>query len=168
LNVALDLGRERKGNDPAFDQMEQDISVLSEIIGRLLTIARLDRSAPPVPMTPVDLSELVSQIVRDADFESRERDGCVKLTVHGQLFVQGEAELLHSAIENLVATRFATLNPARRSIVLESELSLNTRLHALRPRFDPGVQNQNSSIPFSRSIAWQMLATASQAVRVPA
>ena len=45
LNVALDLGRQRKGNDPAFDQMEEDIQLLDEMIGRLLTIARLDISA---------------------------------------------------------------------------------------------------------------------------
>ena len=51
LYVALDLGRERKGNDPAFDHMEKDIGLLNEMIGRLLTVARLDTSAPPVPMT---------------------------------------------------------------------------------------------------------------------
>ena len=141
LNVALDLGRERKGNDPAFDQMEQDISVLSEMIGRLLTIARLDRSAPPVPMTPVDLSELVSQIVRDADFESRERDGCVKLTVHGQLFVQGEAELLHSAIENLVRNAIRYTEPGTPvEVVLESEPRSNTSFARLTVRdHGPGV-----------------------------
>lgn len=141
LNVALDLGRERKGNDPAFDQMEQDISVLSEMIGRLLTIARLDRSAPPVPMTPVDLSELVSQIVRDADFESRERDGCVKLTVRGQLFVQGEAELLHSAIENLVRNAIRYTEPGTPvEVVLESEPRSNTSFARLTVRdHGPGV-----------------------------
>ena len=122
LNVALDLGRERKGNDPAFDQMEQDISVLSEMIGRLLTIARLDTSAPPVPMMPVDLTELVSQIVRDADFESQERDGCVRLTAHGQVFVLGDAELLHSAIENLVRNAIRYTDPGTPvEVSLESE-----------------------------------------------
>ena len=70
LNVALDLGRQRKGNDAAFDQMEQDIALLNEMIGRLLTIAKLDVSARQVPMVQVDLTELVSQIVRDANFES--------------------------------------------------------------------------------------------------
>ena len=141
LNVALDLGRERKGNDPAFDQMEQDISVLSEMIGRLLTIARLDRSAPPVPMTPVDLSELVSQIVRDAEFESRERDGCVKLTANGQLFVRGEAELLHSAIENLVRNAIRYTEPGTPvEVVLESEPKSNTSFARLTVRdHGPGV-----------------------------
>jgi two-component system, OmpR family, sensor histidine kinase CpxA len=141
LNVALDLGRERKGNDPAFDQMEQDISVLSDMIGRLLTIARLDASSPPVPMTPVDLSELVSQIVRDAAFESGERDGCVKLTANGQVFVQGEAELLHSAIENLVRNAIRYTEPGTPvEVVLESEPRSITSFARLTVRdHGPGV-----------------------------
>ena len=51
LYVALDLGRERKGNDPAFDHMEKDIGLLSEMIGRLLDRCQTRHVAPPVPMT---------------------------------------------------------------------------------------------------------------------
>jgi two-component system sensor histidine kinase CpxA len=102
LNVALDLGRQRKGNDPAFDHMEQDLECLNDMIERLLTVAKLDASTTAVPMQPVDLTELVSQIVRSADFELQERDGAVRLSSQGQYFVQGNAELLHSAIENVV------------------------------------------------------------------
>lgn len=102
LNVALDLGRERKGNDPAFDHMEQDLECLNDMIERLLTVARLDASATAVPMQQIDLTELVSQIVRSADFELQERDGAVCLSSQGQYFVQGNPELLHSAIENVV------------------------------------------------------------------
>jgi two-component system sensor histidine kinase CpxA len=102
LNVALDLGRQRKGDDPAFDHMEQDIECLNEMIGRLLTVAKLDTSAAPVPMMQVDLTELVAQIVRSAEFELQERNGTVRLSLQGQYFVQGNAELLHSAIENVI------------------------------------------------------------------
>ena len=65
LNVALDLGRQRKGDDPAFDHMEQDIERLNEMIERLLTVARLDASAS-MSMTRIDLTDLVSEIVRSA------------------------------------------------------------------------------------------------------
>ena len=102
LNVALDLGRQRKGNDAAFDQMEQDLALLNEMIGRLLTIAKLDVSARQVPMVQVDLTELVSQIVRDANFEARVLDRGVQLTAEGPYLVRGNAELLHGAIENVV------------------------------------------------------------------
>jgi two-component system sensor histidine kinase CpxA len=102
LNVALDLGRQRKGDDPAFDHMEQDIGCLNDMIERLLTVARLDTSATTIAMAPVDLTELVSQIVRSADFELQERNGAVRLSSQAEYLIQGNAELLHSAIENVI------------------------------------------------------------------
>jgi two-component system, OmpR family, sensor histidine kinase CpxA len=141
LYVALDLGRERKGNDPAFDHMEKDIGLLNEMIGRLLTIARLDTSAPPVPMMPVDLTEIVSQIVRDADFESHERNGSVKLTAHEQFFVQGDAKLLQSAIENLVRNAIGYTEPGTSvEVLLQSERRSNALFVRLTVRdHGPGV-----------------------------
>jgi two-component system sensor histidine kinase CpxA len=53
-------------------------------------------------MAEVDLTELVSQIVRSADFELQQQNGAVQLSSHEQYFVEGNAELLHSAIENVV------------------------------------------------------------------
>src|SRR6185312_228803 len=98
LNVALDLGRERKGDDPAFEQMEEDIRILDEMIGRLLTIAKLDASSPQVPMMDLDLADILSQVARHAEFESKEPNGAVRLTSAGECIVSGNAELLRSAI----------------------------------------------------------------------
>ena len=102
LNVALDLGRERKGNDPAFDHMEQDIECLNDMIGRLLTVAKLDTSTVPVPMAQIDLTELVSQVAHRADFELQKSNGTVRLSSQRQFLVEGNADLLYSAIENVV------------------------------------------------------------------
>ena len=102
LGVALDLGRKRKGNDTAFDHMEQDVGCLNDMIGRLLIIARLDTATAPVQMNSVNLTELVSHIVHDAGFESQKRDVAVTLKASEQFFVHGNAELLHSAIENVI------------------------------------------------------------------
>ena len=114
LNVALDLGRQRKGSDSAFDHMEQDLECLNDMIGRLLTVAKLDTSTTAIPMAPVDLTELVSQIVRSAEFELQESNGAVRLSSQGQYLLQGNAELLHSAIENVVrnAVRYTGLGNA--------------------------------------------------------
>ena len=102
LNVALDLARQRKGDDPAFDQAEQDTALLDEMIGRLLTIAKLDISARDIPMVQVDLTELLTQVARNANFESYPNEDQVKLTVEANLSVHGNPELLYSAIENVV------------------------------------------------------------------
>lgn len=102
LNVALDLGRSRKGDDSAFDHMEQDLACLNDMIERLLTVARLDTSAAAIPMAQINLGELVSQIILSAEFELQERNGNVHLKSQGQYFVHGNAELLHSSIENVI------------------------------------------------------------------
>jgi two-component system sensor histidine kinase CpxA len=144
LNVALDLGRERKGDDPAFDHMEQDIKLLSEMIGRLLTLARLDTSAAPIPMMPLDLTKLVSEVVRDADFESLERNGGVRVVSNGQHFVRGNAELLHSAIENVVrnAVRY-TQSGTPVDVVLECATRSNASFARLT------VRDYGSGVPES-------------------
>lgn len=111
LNVALDLARQRKGSDPAFDQAEQDTALLNEMIGRLLTIAKLDVSAQQPPMTEVDLIELVSQVVRNANFELQSPDDRVSLTAQGTCVVSGNPELLHSAIENVVRNAIHYTDP---------------------------------------------------------
>ena len=102
LNIALDLARQRKGEDPAFEQAEQDTALLDEMIGRLLTIAKLDVSAREIPMVQVDPAELVIQIARDANFESHPVEDRVKLVIESNCLVHGNPELLHSAIENVV------------------------------------------------------------------
>jgi two-component system sensor histidine kinase CpxA len=102
LNVALDLGRKRKGDDPAFDHMEQDLERLNEMIERMLMLAKLDTSAAPVQMQRVNLTEVVKRIVRDAEFESHQHQGIIKLTTDGECSIQGNEELLRSAIENVI------------------------------------------------------------------
>lgn len=111
LNVALDLSRQRKGDDPAFEHMERDLECLNEMIGRLLTVARLDSSATPVPMSRVDLSEIVSRIISSAEFELRNRNGAIRFSSSGEYAVHGNAELLHSAIENVVRNAIRYTGP---------------------------------------------------------
>ncbi len=102
LNVALDLARKRRGADPAFDHMERDIERLNEMIGRLLTIARLDTAETSFKRAPVNLTELVLQIAYEAGFEAQKRNVAVALERQDQCLVRGNAELLYSAIENVV------------------------------------------------------------------
>lgn len=102
LNVALDLAREGKAGDLPFNHMESDLARLNEMIGRLLTIAKLDTAAVPLEMASVNLTDLVRRIVDDAGFEAQKRNVAVNLAAPKDSHVRGNAELLHSAIENIV------------------------------------------------------------------
>jgi len=155
LNVALDLGRERKGSDPAFEQMQEDIELLDEMIGRLLTIAKLDISELQVPMTEVDLTDLLTQISRNAKFEAGESGSAINLTTSGRCVVRGNAELLHSAVENVVrnAIRY-TPNETSIDICLACERSSRGPEVRLTVRdYGPGVPEaelKNIFQPFYR------------------
>lgn len=108
MNVALDLLRRQACEHPALHRMEIDIQRLNELIGRLLTIARLEASLTLQHPVPVDLSELISSIAADAEFELQERGCRVDIIQAADLTLLGESGLLRSAIENVLrnAVRF--------------------------------------------------------------
>jgi two-component system sensor histidine kinase CpxA len=105
LNVALGLARQRAGVESAdmLDRIELEASRLNELIGRILTLARLEDGEQGVPQTPVPLGELVASVAEDAEFEAQERHCHVHTTIPaGDWGVRGNDSLLHSAVENVV------------------------------------------------------------------
>ena len=102
INLALDLARRRLGKDPAFERMSGDLEKLNDMIGRLLTVARLESGAVPVAWAVVDLGRLMAEIVEDAELEARERRCSVVCECTDDYQVMGDESLLCSAIENVV------------------------------------------------------------------
>lgn len=104
LNIALELARQRSGTDArsALDRIDRETNRLNEMIGRLLTIARLEAGSQAIEKSPVRLAQVVDEIARDAAFEAQSRGCEVKVTIADDCVVYGSAGLLHSAIENVV------------------------------------------------------------------
>ncbi len=105
LNVALGLARQRSGPESAsmLERIELEAGRLNELIGRLLTLARMEDGEQRVPGTPVPLDEVVLSVAEDAEFEAQARHCHVRSEIPaGSWGVQGDASLLHSAIENVV------------------------------------------------------------------
>ena len=128
LNVALALARQRSGpaTQASLDRAEREAERLNELIGRLLTVARLEAGSDAMQKFPVDLSELISEIARDADFEAQGRNCHVTVVSADPCLVIGDPAMLHSAIENVVrnATRY-TLEGTAVEIRLKSEPCAN-------------------------------------------
>src|SRR6202041_3646601 len=82
---------------------ELEASRLNELIGHILTLARLEDGEQSVPPTPVLLDEVVLSVAEDAEFEAQARHCHVRSEIPvGSWAVRGDASLLHSAIENVV------------------------------------------------------------------
>ena len=104
LSVALELARKKSGGEATgpLNRIEMEAERLNEMIGKLLTIARLE-TAIEVPQSGlVQLSELVRETADDASFEARSRNCDVRVTQDADCSTLGSADLLRSAVENVV------------------------------------------------------------------
>ncbi len=125
LNVALGLARQRSGPESAsmLERIELEAGRLNELIGRLLTLARLEDGEQHVPSRLVALDEIVLSVAEDAEFEAQARHCHVRSGIcEGTWVVRGDASLLHSAIENVLrnAIRY-TREGTTVDIVLEKD-----------------------------------------------
>lgn len=105
LNVALGLARQRSSPDSAvmLDRIELEAGRLNELIGRLLTLARMEDGEQRIPSTPVLLDEVLLTVAEDAEFEAQARHCHVHTEIGpGTWAVRGDASLLHSAVENVI------------------------------------------------------------------
>jgi two-component system, OmpR family, sensor histidine kinase CpxA len=111
MNVALDLLHRRVGEDSALRHMETDLKRLNEMITRLLTVAKLDAANALQSQVRVNLTELVSSIAVDAEFEAQEKGNRVVVFHEADLVVLGDPNLLRSAVENVLRNAMRYTKP---------------------------------------------------------
>ena len=102
MNATLGLARQRIGQDPLFDRLERDAARLDDMIGRLLTVARLDIAATTPEMRRTDLKALLHDIVEDARSEAADHQCRVDLTCDGDGHIDANPDLVRSAVEDIV------------------------------------------------------------------
>ena len=147
LSVALGLAQQKAGPEVegSLQRIELEADRLNQLIQRLLTIARLESGTDGIRKTKLSLRELVEHVARDAEYETPGR-GC-KVSAEGadDFLVEGDPELLRSAIENVV--RNATRYTAEGTVVeirLDRQVSEKGAEVVIRVLDSgPGVPNQD-------------------------
>ncbi len=104
MAVALELAKQRSNGEtsPVLDRIEAETNRLNEMIGRLLTLSRLETGAQDFERTEIDLKALVEQTVSDADFEATAVGKSVRITNADLCSIVGSDELVSSAVENVL------------------------------------------------------------------
>jgi two-component system, OmpR family, sensor histidine kinase CpxA len=125
MNVALDLLRGRVHEDPALDRIEIDLQRLNEMIGRLLTIAKLEATSTLQTSESVDLAELLASVTTDANFEAQEKGSHVEILQTADLTILGDPNLLRSAIENVLRNALRFTQPGT---TVEATLQTNSAI----------------------------------------
>ncbi len=140
MNLALDLARRRLGNDPAFDRIGIDLEKLNEMIGRLLTIAKLESGGAPMERKTVELSGMVREIVEDARMEARERRCTIVCECAGEARINGDESLLRSAMENVIRNAVYYTHP-------ETEIRVELNANAGAKRCALMVSDRGPGVP---------------------
>lgn len=104
LQVALGLANQRGDYEttPELDRIEREAERLNELIGQLLSLARLETNTSEIETKPIELDVLLKQVVDDAAYEARAVSRDVKIIHCIPVTIKGNSVLLSSALENVV------------------------------------------------------------------
>ena len=104
LRVALALSRrhEDTAQNTSHDRIEREVERLDELIGRILTLSRLESGQVQPPMAVVSLNSIVEDVVEDAKYEGERSGHHIEYTTSEEIRLNGNEELLRSAVENVI------------------------------------------------------------------
>jgi len=138
LNVALELASDDASpTSRAFlTRIGEESAELDTLIGGLLSLQRLEARENQIERTPLDLAQLVSRVAGDVAFEAENLNQTVEVTRLDECEIQGNAELLRSALQNVA--RNALLHGAGKCIEIALEKTSDAALVSVRD-FGAGV-----------------------------
>jgi two-component system sensor histidine kinase CpxA len=144
LNVALGLARRHSvaGVGEHLDRIELETERLNTLIGQLLTMARVDSGVGLERWSVFDVAALVDEVAMDANYEARARGCVVAVSGERNCLVNGAADLIRGAVENVV--RNAVRHTADGTRV---DISLERRETTRRPTVIITVRDSGPGVP---------------------
>jgi two-component system OmpR family sensor kinase len=140
LQAAAGLLRQRHGQEPAIERVEEEIVRIDRLVGDLLQLSRLEAGEMAGMAEAVDMQELLRGVVTDADFEARVTGRSVTLLRETAGTVTGRPDTLHGAIENVVRN-------ALKHAPLTREVYVDTSLDPLAGRYTVCVLDEGPGVP---------------------
>jgi len=132
LQAAAGLIRQNPDQlEAMITRIEEEIAHIDRFVGELLTLSRLEAGDLSAVEEEVDMRDLVRDVVQDANFEAQALEREVIWDDQGSAMVQGRAELLHSAIENIVRNALKHA-PESRIVRVETSVDAVKRQYTLR------------------------------------
>ena len=114
LQVAMGIVRQKapEGLDRALDRIERESDRLENMIAQILKLSRFENEMHHVEWQTIELDDIVKKVVEDARFEAEPREIDIKLHIDAPLRMTGDAQLLHSTVDNVLrnALRFSPEN----------------------------------------------------------
>jgi two-component system OmpR family sensor kinase len=149
LQLALSLARreEDSGVERHLARIGCEADRLEELIARTLKLARLERPMQGVERAPVDVAELLTNIVADVGIEADAYGCSVTLETDRPLQVNGDRELLRSAMENVIRNA-VSYAPAGSKVGIDALRADANRIEVVVRDRGPGVPEKDLELIF--------------------
>jgi two-component system sensor histidine kinase CpxA len=104
LSVALELTREDAPETTKvhLQRIERETAKLNLLIGNLLRLSAMESMHEVTNVQHFDLQQLLEELLPDAEFEAKQRSCSVIIRGRIECQIAGTAELIYSALENVV------------------------------------------------------------------
>ena len=105
LSVALELLREDTNPESMVhvERIERETVRLNRLIGQLLELSRMEAmDGTAISKQMIHLEDIVKEVAENAGYEATTRNCCVRAVIHEGTAVYANAELISSALENVV------------------------------------------------------------------
>lgn len=104
LQIALELAHRRSNNLISYEleRMETEIERMNDLVSQSLSLAHLNNQFSLEDKCRLDLNRLVREAVTNADYEAQDKQSSVTLSEFIHCHIEGNYELLFSAIENIL------------------------------------------------------------------
>jgi two-component system sensor histidine kinase CpxA len=166
MRVALGLARRPAADlSRQLDRLEREIERLDSLISQVLKLARLHGTDAPFAREAFDLDEVVEEVVRDANFEGAVKNCRVRLEGSTNAAVNGNSDLVRSAIENVLrnAVRYSPQDSTVEVAVARSGAGVSLLFRDGGPGvpdrdleriFEPFYRVAETAIPAARVSGW--------------
>jgi two-component system sensor histidine kinase CpxA len=140
LRVAVELARSGENREQHLDRIDKEAERLNSLVGGLLQVTRAEGDPDSLRREPVRLHRLLEELVADSSLEAQSRGSEVRLVDAQPVTVQGDAELLRRAIENVIRN---AIRHAPEGTAVEASLEAAHGRAAVRIRdYGPGVPEE--------------------------
>jgi signal transduction histidine kinase len=141
LRVAVELARAGPNREQHLDRIDKEAERLNSLVGGLLQVTRAEGDPNALRLEPVRLDRLLEELVADSSLEAQARGSEVRLVTVQPATVQGDAELLRRAIENVIRN---AIRHAPEATAVEASLEAAHGRAVLQIRdYGPGVPEQS-------------------------
>ena len=141
LQVALGLAQKKSNGDidKELSRIELETERLNELIGQLLSLARLETNTSEMQFETLNLATLLTEVVDDAQYEASSNKRQVNLENKIDCQINGNPILLKSAIENVIrnAIRYTEENT---SVDITMQSSDNNQVIIQINDHGPGIE----------------------------